>query len=93
MRLHALIFATSVATPAIGIPINDDPKIASFARLCGQECIPREELSVASLVAKCEQMYESKDSLRPILLDAAADLQKKAQKDLENIVTMIYNSK
>lgn len=91
MRLHALIFATSVATPAIGIPVNDDPKIASFARLCGQECIPREELSVASLVAKCEQMYESKDSLRPILLDAAADLQKKAQKDLENIVTIVYN--
>lgn len=91
MRLHALIFATSVATPTIGIPCNDDSKIASFARLCGQECIPREELSVASLVAKCEQMYEHRDSLRPILLDAVADLQKKAQKDLENIVTMVYN--
>lgn len=93
MRLHALILATAVGTPAIGIPTDaNDPKMASFARSVGQRVILPEDLTVAGLVEALEETMNERDALRPILNDAVADLRKKAKKDLENIVTMIYNS-
>lgn len=92
MRLHALILATTVSLPAVGIPTADDPKIPSFARLAAQECLPFEKLSVATLVGICQAFYTDGDALRPIIADACYDLQKNAQKDLANIVAMVYNN-
>ncbi|MBQ7336153.1 MAG: glycosyltransferase [Clostridia bacterium] len=94
MRLHALILSTLAGTPAVGIPADGtDPKIASFAQISGQEHILPEELSVALLVEKMEELLRTRASRRPILTDSVSELRKKAKKDLANIVTMIYNIK
>ena len=92
MRLHALILATSVATPVIGISANaEDNKIAAFAKSAGQDFIAPEHLTVAELVEKCELAIAERGSRRPILADCADRMRKKAQKDLANIMEMIYN--
>ena len=91
MRLHGLILATTVSLPSLGIPTANDPKIPSFARLAAQEYIMPEKLSVPLLVEICQRFYTHGDTLRPLIADACSDLQKNAQKDLANIVAMVYN--
>ena len=91
MRLHGLILATTVALPSVGIPTANDEKIPSFARLAAQECIPPEKLSVPTLVETCRDFLTHGNTLRPLIADAYRDLQKNAQKDLANIVAMVYN--
>lgn len=91
MRLHGMILATTVTTPALGIPTAGDKKISSFARLAAQEYLAPEELSVASLVDICKKMHTRRASLCPLISDAYQDLQKNAQKDLANIARMVYN--
>ena len=94
MRLHAMILATGAATPALGIcTLPDDKKIPAFAKESGNRAIPLEALGVGAVVEQMEQILEARDALRPVLRDAAADLRKKAQKDLENILSMLYNSR
>ena len=92
MRLHGLILATTVAIPAVGISTADDRKLPSFARLSAQECLTPDNLSLAALVEICQAFHTRGDALRPIIADACRDLQKKAEKDLANIATMVYNS-
>ena len=91
MRLHGLILATTVALPSVGIPTANDEKIPSFARLSAQESVAPEKLSVPSLVEIFQSFCTRKDALRPLIADACRDLQKNAQKDLANIVAMVYN--
>lgn len=93
MRLHALILAATVELPALGVCSDPyDQKIPAFARLSAEEFLPLEEVTVGALVARAEAMLEQRASRRPILRDAVSDLRKKAQKDLANIVTMLYNN-
>ena len=91
MRLHGLILATTVCLPAVGIPSINDPKIPSFARLAAQESLDPEALSLPALVEMCRNFCTQRESLRPVIADACRDLQKNAQKDLANIVAMVYN--
>ncbi len=94
MRLHALILATAARTPALGIPSDpDDTKIPSFARLSAQDHVIYDRLTVAAIVETAEDAMEKCNARRAIWADVAADLRKKAQKDLANIVTMLYNKK
>lgn len=91
MRLHALILATAVSLPSVGIPTAGDQKIPSFCRLAAQEYLLPENLSVAALVALCQNLCANGDARRPLIADAFCDLQKNAQKDLANIALMVYN--
>jgi polysaccharide pyruvyl transferase WcaK-like protein len=91
MRLHGLILATTVSLPSLGIPSADDQKIPSFCRLAAQEYLLPENLTVASLVEIGIGFCARGDTLRPLIADACRDLQKNAQKDLANIVAMVYN--
>ena len=91
MRLHGLILATTVSLPSVGIPTADDQKIPSFCRLAAQDYLDANALSVAAVVEMCQKIYTNKEALRPLIADAYCDLQKNAQKDLENIVRMVYN--
>ncbi|MBQ9784478.1 MAG: glycosyltransferase [Clostridia bacterium] len=94
MRLHAMILATAVGTPALGVCTDPrDEKIPAFARESAQYAIVRSELSVGALVEQTEDLLSHRDAMRPVLQDAAADLRKKAKKDLENILAMLYNNK
>ena len=91
MRLHAMILATAMATPALGI-VSDarDKKLTAFARLSGQEILDEGETDVPTLAQRLETLLE-KSNKEPILQQAADELLKKAQKDLANIAEMIYN--
>ena len=94
MRLHAMILSSAVGVPSLGICTNaHDPKIPAFAAQCAQQALPRSNLSVGSLVDRMEKLLQSRDALRPVLLSAVADLRKKAKKDLENILALLYNNK
>jgi hypothetical protein len=48
-------------------------------------------LSAASLVHLAQKILARQTALRPLIADACRDLQKNAQKDLANIVAMVYN--
>ena len=91
MRLHALILATTVALPSLGIPSANDPKIPSFARLVAQEYLLPEKISLPLLMERFQNLYTHGDAMRPLIADACRDLQKNAQKDLANIAAMVYN--
>ncbi len=94
MRLHAMILSSAVATPSLGVCTDPhDKKIPAFAAQSAQRALTRNELSVGALVEQMEELLQSRDSVRPILRDAVADLRKKAKKDLENILSMLYNNK
>ena len=91
MRLHGIVLATNVSLPSIGIPVGDDPKIPSFCRIAAQEFLMPKALSAASLVDLAQRILAQRNALRPLIADACRDLQKNAQKDLANIVAMVYN--
>ena len=91
MRLHALILATTVSLPSVGIPTSDDQKIPSFCRAAAQDHLTPDTLSVASLVSMCQEISAHKDARRALIVNARCDLQKNAQKDLANIAQMVYN--
>ncbi len=94
LRLHAMVLAASVGTPALGIPADPrDEKIISFAHAVGADALLAEELSVPILTERIESMLEDAERLRPLLRHAVEEMQKKAAKDLANTVQMIYNNK
>ncbi|MBQ9785805.1 MAG: polysaccharide pyruvyl transferase family protein [Clostridia bacterium] len=91
MRLHALILATAVGTPTVGIPADaQDAKIASFAKEAGQEYLALEHLSVGALVEAIELCLTARRSL---LADTAAELRRRAQKDIENVVGIVNSQR
>jgi len=90
MRLHALVFATAMKLPAVGIPADPrDAKIVSFAKEAGQELLLEEELSVGVLVEKLEACISSRDSAAPLLLEAAAELRHRAKKEILNVCDLL----
>lgn len=93
MRLHALILAAATATPAIGISIDPtDQKISSFARLSGQESLAYPHPSVGELVELSERQLSTKAPQKSErIAQAVEELRKKACKDLENIIKILYN--
>lgn len=92
MRLHAMILATAVGTPAVGIPADPrDTKIPAFARAVGQTVLLSDALTVGNLVACMEDALAKSETNRPILADSVSEMRKKARKDLANILLMIYN--
>ena len=93
MRLHALVLASLHATPALGIVTDPtDSKIVSFAKGVGQDAILYPKPSVAELIA-CAEAHLWGEAAQNARISAAAveEMQKKARKDLANIVEMIYN--
>lgn len=91
MRLHALVFATAAGIPAVGIPADErDRKIASFARLSGQELLEAEEMNVAALVERLETCISSRQAATPLLGKACADLRHRAQKELADINELLH---
>lgn len=93
MRLHGLVLATLGNTPALGIVIDEaDRKIPSFVRLSGQELLLYPRPAVAELIEHAEHCLRASDKgRRRLIANAAEEMQKKARKDLANIVDMLYN--
>ena len=92
MRLHAMILATTVALPTLGIaPDPQDRKIAAFAKASGQEAMSVERLSVGEIVETLGACMDNRQSRAPLLAQAASEMRKKTRKDIANILEMIYN--
>jgi polysaccharide pyruvyl transferase WcaK-like protein len=94
MRLHAMVFGCSVGTPGIGIVADPrDGKIEAFCKSAGLESIPADRLTVPLLVEHAELLMREKKRHSALLCASRDELRKKAEKDLENITKMIYNSR
>ncbi len=92
MRLHALILAAAVSTPALAVlPDARDTKLSSFARAVHFPCIAGEDVGAASLVTSLRELSQMPQG-QAFLQDSCAKMRKKAQKDLANIAKMIYNN-
>ncbi|HBF14862.1 MAG TPA: hypothetical protein DDW30_04115 [Clostridiales bacterium] len=62
MRLHALIFADTVGTPAIALsPSMEEPKLAVFARHAGFPHFSAQTMSVVALCSEMEGIIENKN--------------------------------
>ena len=91
VRLHAMVLATAVGTPALGLcPDPHDEKLKAFARLSGQQILEEPLPDLPTLVKRLESLIE-KPKGDPILRAATEEMRKNAQKDLANIAEMIYN--
>ncbi len=92
MRLHALILAASVSTPAIAVlPDVRDNKISAFARAVHLPILIGEDIGASSFAADLREWQDSKHD-HAFMNDCCAKMRKKAQKDLANIAKMIYNN-
>ena len=93
MRLHPLILAAASATPALGLSIDPtDSKMVAFCRLSSQPMLAYEAPSVGEITDFLEnELHADPAKAKQLLGASVTDLQKKALRDLENIVEMIYN--
>lgn len=88
MRLHLLIYALSVGTPAIGL--DRDPKIA--AHLAYSRMPPPFPCSLPdpdALVSRAISMIDSSDTIRQTLLARAAELRSLAEAEAEEILRVL----
>lgn len=93
MRLHALILATAVKIPAVGIPADErDGKIGAFAKAAGQEWLSPQSFTVAELVERVEAAL-SDPSRRVVLDDAVEQMKEEIGEDLRRIVATVESGK
>ena len=92
LRLHGMILASTVGTPTLGICANPhDQKLIEFGK---RTCLPvrtADRLTVAETVQALEELYRSEGQIRVLMQESLAEQRKKARKDLENIIQMLYN--
>ncbi len=93
MRLHALVLASGVSVPSLGLSTDaNEEKLVAFSRLVGGEALLSSSASVGELIDAAESLFFSDSAQnRAILRSSVADLRKKARKDLANILQMLYN--
>lgn len=92
MRLHGLLLATMAHTPCVGISHSTkEGKIKALVGETGQEYLPTEKLNAVALVDKMEWISEHREQFCAAFPACVEELQKKAEKDLENIMEVIYN--
>lgn len=92
MRLHALVLASAVAVPAVGVPADArDKKIISFAKAAGQDHLSAQNVTVAALVERLESALND-PTRRAVITEAIEQMRETARKDLQNIVEMIENA-
>lgn len=89
MRLHAMILSTVAGIPALGVPAEG--KLGIFARTLGQSALSGEGLSAPVVCDALMKEWLAREHSRPRLLATAEEQRKKAVKDLEKLVDLIYN--
>ncbi len=94
MRLHGMILACTVEALALGISQEEaEPKLISFGKRNALPVLTAQDLTVATVVESVEQLCTHAASTRALMRESLAEQQKNAQKDLENILQMLYNKK
>lgn len=79
MRLHALIFASAVGTPCLGIEY--DPKVEQFLTASNQEGITLDETAAGLLPERTRKAWESRDDLASRLQDAIPAMRQAASEN------------
>lgn len=92
LRLHGMILASTAGTPALGVcPNAHEQKLIEFGKRAGLPVLSLEKLTVAAIVEALEELYRCAPQIRSVMKESLAEQRKKARKDLENIIQMIYN--
>ncbi|MBR2927428.1 MAG: glycosyltransferase [Clostridia bacterium] len=92
MRLHGLILASVAQTPAVAVFTDrSESKLTAFCKEMGLRALNAHGISVGELVDAMEESIAARQIHAPILADCVRDMRKKAEKDLANIVGMLYN--
>ncbi len=91
-RLHGLVLSLLCGTPAIGLCHDPrDPKISSFAHLCEMPVFPFDATDGEMLFSAANALIENKENVRAFLNGQLDFLRKKGEKDLENLLELLYN--
>lgn len=90
LRLHGLILATRAGTPALAINADaTEEKLLAFAAEAGLPCLASAD--GRQIEAALTSLLERAPQLRISLGERCAEMRKKAQKDLANMLEIVYN--
>ena len=90
LRLHGLILATRAGTPALAINADaTEEKLLAFAAGAGLPCL--DSADGQQIEAALTALLERAPQLRTALEARCSEMRKKAQKDLANMLKIVYN--
>jgi len=91
MRLHSLIYATTLAIPAMALVY--DPKVSAFMESLNQpDCVNAESFSSAEAEQLADKLVYENDSRRKILKETNVTLRKKAEENTGYAIELLENS-
>ena len=90
MRLHSLIYATTMCVPLIGIIY--DPKIKGFLDYINQNMLAdATDIDTSYIINSIENIMENKDEIRKNLIAHKEELAKKAYSNAKMTVELLNN--
>lgn len=88
MRLHSLIYATTLEIPAMALVY--DPKVSAFMTSLNQpDCVNVEEMTAEAVSQTLERLIREKDERRSRLHETNAILKKKAEENAGYAIALL----
>ncbi|MHB2016466.1 MAG: polysaccharide pyruvyl transferase CsaB [Candidatus Xenobia bacterium] len=87
MRLHALIFAATMAVPMVGLVY--DPKVRQFLRLIGQPGIELADVTKETVQREVRAAWEERDARQAAIQAVLPGLQEKSRENTRRVCRLI----
>lgn len=87
VRLHMLVFGTLTGTPVLGA--NYDPKVRSFCRYTGLDCIDTNDFADGSYVEKVYSFFDNREKIAEQMNARMPELKQKAFENAKIAAEMI----